>query len=93
MTTTVKEIDLVNRLVTLVQADETPLTLPVQGDVKNLDKLEIEIQWNLNYRKNIEFIQRAEWQFQFHNLVLTTRNLRNSIIIAHFVNCWYIVYF
>jgi len=41
MTNTVKEIDLANRLLTLVSADGLPLTLPVQDDVKNLDKLEV----------------------------------------------------
>jgi Cu/Ag efflux protein CusF len=41
MTTTVKEIDLENRMVTLMMEDGTPMTLPVQDDVKNLENLEI----------------------------------------------------
>ena len=40
MTTTVKEIDLENRMVTLMMEDGTPMTLPVQDDVKNLENLE-----------------------------------------------------
>ena len=40
MTTTVKEVDVVNRMVTLVMEDGTPMTLPVQDDVENLDQLE-----------------------------------------------------
>ena len=40
MTTTVQEIDMVNRMVTLVMEDGTPMTLPVQDDVENLDQLE-----------------------------------------------------
>ena len=41
MTSTVEAIDVENRMITLVDADGTPLTLPVQDDVKNLDKLEV----------------------------------------------------
>ena len=40
MTTTVKEIDLENRMVTLLMEDGTPMTLPVQDDVENLENLE-----------------------------------------------------
>ena len=39
MTTTVKEIDLENRMVTLMMEDGTPMTLPVQDDVENLENL------------------------------------------------------
>jgi hypothetical protein len=41
MTTTVKEIDLENRMVTVLMEDGTPMTLPVQDDVKNLENLEM----------------------------------------------------
>lgn len=41
MTTTVKEIDLENRMVTLMMEDGTPMTLPVQDDVENLGNLEM----------------------------------------------------
>jgi hypothetical protein len=41
MTTTVTEIDLPNRMVTLMMEDGTPMTLPVQDDVENLDQLEV----------------------------------------------------
>jgi hypothetical protein len=41
MTTTVEAIDLENRMVTLVDADGTPLTLPVKEDVKNLENLQV----------------------------------------------------
>lgn len=41
MTTTVKEIDLENRMVTLMMDDGTPMTLPVQDDVENLENLEM----------------------------------------------------
>ena len=41
MTTTVKEIDVVNRMVTLLMEDGTPMTLPVQDDVENLENLEV----------------------------------------------------
>ena len=40
MTATVKEVDLANRMLTLVMEDGTPITLPVQDDVKNLENLE-----------------------------------------------------
>jgi hypothetical protein len=40
MTTTVKEIDLENRMITLVMADGTPMMLPVQDDVENLENIE-----------------------------------------------------
>jgi len=39
MTTTVKEIDVENRMVTLMMEDGTPMTLPVQDDVENLANL------------------------------------------------------
>ena len=39
MTTTVKEVDAENRMVTLLMEDGTPLMLPVQDDVKNLENL------------------------------------------------------
>jgi hypothetical protein len=39
MTTTVKEVDAENRMVTLLMADGTPMMLPVQDDVKNLENL------------------------------------------------------
>lgn len=38
-TSTVEAVDAASRMVTLVDADGTPLTLPVQDDVQNLDKL------------------------------------------------------
>jgi hypothetical protein len=41
MATTVEAIDLENRMVTLVGADGTPLTLPVKEDVKNLENLQV----------------------------------------------------
>ena len=41
MTTTVKEIDPETRMITLVDANGTPLTLQVQDDVENLDQIEI----------------------------------------------------
>jgi len=41
MTSTVEAIDVENRMVTLVDADGTPLTLPVQDDVENLDQLKV----------------------------------------------------
>ena len=40
MTTTVKEVDAVNRMLTLVMEDGMDVTLPVQDDVKNLENLE-----------------------------------------------------
>jgi ABC-type Fe3+-hydroxamate transport system substrate-binding protein len=40
MTTTVKEVDTVNRMLTLVMEDGMLITLPVQDDVKNLENLE-----------------------------------------------------
>ena len=40
MTTTVKEVDVENRMVTLLLEDGTPMMLPVQDDVKNLENLE-----------------------------------------------------
>lgn len=40
MTTTVKEVDVENRMVTLLMADGTPMMLPVQDDVQNLENLE-----------------------------------------------------
>jgi len=40
MTTTVKEVDAENRMVTLLMADGTPMMLPVQDDVQNLENLE-----------------------------------------------------
>lgn len=40
MTATVKEVDTENRMLTLVMEDGTPITLPVQDDVKNLENLE-----------------------------------------------------
>ena len=40
MTATVKEVDTINRMLTLVMEDGTPITLPVQDDVKNLENLE-----------------------------------------------------
>jgi Cu/Ag efflux protein CusF len=39
MTTTVKEVDVENRMVTLLMEDGTPMMLPVQDDVKNLENL------------------------------------------------------
>jgi Cu/Ag efflux protein CusF len=41
MTSTVKEIDPETRMLTLVDASGTPLTLHVQDDVENLDQLEV----------------------------------------------------
>ena len=41
MTSTVKEIDPETRMITLVDASGTPLTLQVQDDVENLDQIEI----------------------------------------------------
>ena len=41
MTSTVDAIDVENRMITLVDADGTPLTLPVQDDVQNLDKVKV----------------------------------------------------
>jgi Cu/Ag efflux protein CusF len=40
MTTTVKEVDVENRMITLVMVDGTPMMLPVQDDVQNLENLE-----------------------------------------------------
>ncbi len=40
-TSTVEAVDVESRMVTLVDQDGTPLTLPVQDDVKNLDKLKV----------------------------------------------------
>jgi len=40
MTTTVKEVDAVNRMITLLMEDGTPMMLPVQDDVENLENLE-----------------------------------------------------
>ncbi len=40
MTTTVQEVDPVNRMITLVMEDGTPMMLPVQDDVENLENLE-----------------------------------------------------
>jgi len=39
MTSTVESIDVESRMVTLLDAEGVPLTLPVQDDVKNLDKV------------------------------------------------------
>lgn len=41
MTSTVEAIDLKNRMITLVDSDGTPLTLPVQDDVQNLDQVKV----------------------------------------------------
>jgi hypothetical protein len=41
MTSTVESIDIENRIVTLLDADGVPLTLPVQDDVKNFDKVKV----------------------------------------------------
>jgi len=40
LTTTVKEVDMVNRMLTLVMEDGMSVTLPVRDDVKNLENLE-----------------------------------------------------
>lgn len=41
MTTTVEAIDVENRMLTVVDAEGTPLTLPVQDDVQNLDQIKV----------------------------------------------------
>lgn len=41
MTSTVQALDVENRIATLVDADGIPLTVPVQDDVENLDKVKV----------------------------------------------------